>query len=75
MIPARLEINSDALLIKEAVEGNKRSLEILIMRYQDYIYNISLRLFLNPDDALDATQEVLIKLVTHLKTFNGKSQS
>ena len=39
MIPANLEINSDALLIKEAVEGNKRSLEILIMRYQDYIYN------------------------------------
>jgi RNA polymerase sigma factor (sigma-70 family) len=74
MIPAKLETNNDELLIKEAIEGNKRSLEILIMRYQDYIYNISLRLFLNPDDALDATQEVLIKVVTHLKTFNGKSK-
>lgn len=65
---------SDEMLISEAVLGNKKSLEILIKRYQDYVYNISLRLFLNPDDALDATQEVLIKVVTHLKTFNGKSQ-
>ena len=64
----------DSQLIAESVAGNKQSLEILIKRYQDYIYNISLRLFLNPDDALDATQEVLIKVITHLKTFSGKSK-
>ena len=63
----------DSQLIAESVAGNKQSLEILIKRYQDYIYNISLRLFLNPDDALDATQEVLIKVITHLKTFSCKS--
>lgn len=33
-----------------------------------------MRLFLDPDDALDATQEVLIKVVTHLKTFKGQSK-
>lgn len=63
----------DEVLIAEAVSGNKKSLELLIKRYQDYIFNISLRMFLNPDDALDATQEVLIKVVTSLKTFQGKS--
>lgn len=31
-------------------------------------------MFLNPDDALDATQEVLIKVFTKLNTFQGKSQ-
>jgi RNA polymerase sigma factor (sigma-70 family) len=67
-------ITSDEILVKESVAGNKQSLETLIKRYQDYIYNISLRLFLHPEDALDATQEVLIKVVTHLKTFNGKSR-
>jgi RNA polymerase sigma factor (sigma-70 family) len=35
---------------------------------------ILLRVFAHPDDALDATQEVLIKIVTYLKTFNGESQ-
>lgn len=66
--------NLDLELIKESVAGNKASLERLIKIHQDYIYNISLKLFLNPDDALDATQEVLIKVITALKTFKGESQ-
>jgi RNA polymerase sigma factor (sigma-70 family) len=65
---------SDELLIVEALDGNKKSLEVLIKRHQDYIYNISLKLFLNPDDALDATQEVLIKVVTSLRTFKGEAK-
>lgn len=65
---------ADDVLISESLAGNKDSLEILIKRHQDYIYNISLKLFLDPDDALDATQEVLIKVITSLKTFHGKSQ-
>jgi RNA polymerase sigma factor (sigma-70 family) len=65
---------SDEILITEAISGNKKSLETLVKRYQDYIYNISLRLFLSPDDALDATQEVLIKVVTRLKAFKGESK-
>lgn len=46
---------------------------MLCRRHQDYIYNVSLKLFLDPDDALDATQEVLIKVITRLKTFENKS--
>jgi RNA polymerase sigma factor (sigma-70 family) len=64
---------SDDELIIEALHGNKISLERLIKKHQDYIYNISLKFFLNPDDALDATQEVLIKVITHLKQFKKES--
>ncbi|MFY8022134.1 MAG: RNA polymerase sigma factor [Bacteroidia bacterium] len=64
----------DLQLIQESIAGNKASLEKLIKIHQDYIYNISLKLFLDPDDALDATQEVLIKVITSLKTFKGESQ-
>ena len=65
---------SDEALVVESVAGNRKALDTLLKRHQDYVYNIALRLFLNPDDALDATQEVLIKVVTSLKTFGGKSQ-
>lgn len=65
---------ADEVLIAEALSGDKESLEILIKRHQNYIYNISLKLFLDPEDALDATQEVLIKVITSLKTFQGKSR-
>ena len=67
-----LEI-SDQTLIHQFLEGNKKSLEKLIKRHQDYIYTISLKLFFNHDDALDATQEILIKIITRLKSFKGKS--
>ncbi|MBD2766388.1 RNA polymerase sigma factor [Hymenobacter sp. BT664] len=65
---------TDETLVADAVAGSRRALNTLLRRHQDYIYNIALRLFLHPDDALDATQEVLLKVVTHLKTFGGKSQ-
>ena len=64
----------DHQLITKSLEGNKTALTQLIKRHQDYIFNISLRLFLDHDDALDATQEVLIKVITNLKTYQGKSQ-
>lgn len=64
----------DHLLIKEAIAGNKKSLNQLVKIHQNYVYNISLKLFLNPDDALDATQEVLIKAITGLQTFRGESE-
>lgn len=64
----------DNQLIGQSLEGNKVALTKLIKRHQDYIFNISLRLFLDTDDALDATQEVLIKVITNLKTYQGKSQ-
>lgn len=64
----------DEELVAQAVAGDRKALDRLLKRHQDYIYNISLRLFLHPDDALDATQEVLIKVVTSLRTFGGKSQ-
>ena len=65
---------SDNTLIEEALEGNKTSLTLLIKRHQAFIYNVSLKMFLDPDDAMDATQEVLIKMFTRLNTFQQKSQ-
>ncbi|MGA2667291.1 MAG: RNA polymerase sigma factor [Ignavibacteria bacterium] len=64
---------TDVNLIKEAVSGNKDSLETLIRRHQDWIYNIALRMVFNPDEAADATQEVLIKIITKLSSFEGRS--
>ncbi len=63
----------DNILIQSALEGDKASLEILIKRHQDWIYNIALRMVWDPEDAKDVTQEVLIKIITHLSGFKGKS--
>ncbi|MFQ5629830.1 MAG: RNA polymerase sigma factor, partial [bacterium] len=38
-----------------------------------WIYNISLRMVWEPEDAADITQEILIKVITKLSTFRGQS--
>ncbi|MCZ8240024.1 MAG: RNA polymerase sigma factor [Leptospiraceae bacterium] len=69
-----LDEPNDFLLIQESLQGNKKSLESLLARHKDFIYNLSLRMFLDPDDAMDATQDILIKVITSLQSFQGKSQ-
>lgn len=64
----------DNELVNKALNGNKAALSSLIKKNQDYIYNIALKLFLQPRDAQDATQEVLIKVITNLKSFRQESQ-
>lgn len=61
-------------LIRMANSGDKKSLEEIILHIKDYVYNLSLKMLLFPEDAKDATQEILIKVITHLSTFNFKSQ-
>ena len=63
----------DRQLIESALSGSSESLEALVKRHQHYIYNIALKMALSPVDAEDITQEVLIKVVTKLSQFKGKS--
>lgn len=56
-----------------ARNGAKDSLETLVRTIQMPIYNIALRMLQDPLDAEDATQEILIKVVTHLGQFRGDS--
>lgn len=70
---AQYNQTEDLQLIEEALEGSSQSLEQLIQRHQHFIYNIALKMVLSPFDAEDITQEVLIKVVTKLSQFQGRS--
>jgi RNA polymerase sigma factor (sigma-70 family) len=59
--------------VKQAIGGDKKALEELILSVKDKIYNLSLRYLWHPQDAEDATQEILIRVITNLSTFEGKS--
>jgi RNA polymerase sigma factor (sigma-70 family) len=60
-------------LIDSAKEGSKESLEKIVSEIQDNIYGLALRMLYNPFDAKDATQEILIKVITSLNSFKGES--
>ena len=63
----------DRELVRLARGGNREALEQLITRHQAWIYNVVLRMVYLPQDAEDATQEILVKLMTKLSTFAGRS--
>lgn len=60
-------------LIKKALNGDKTALEGITIAIQDNIYYLSLRMLANPDDAIEATQDILIKVITNLSSFRFDS--
>ncbi|GAA3590200.1 RNA polymerase sigma factor [Flavivirga amylovorans] len=62
------------ILVEKANSGDKKSLEKVVIEIKDLVYNLALKMLLIPEEAKDATQEILIKVITHLGTFNYKSQ-
>ena len=56
-------------LISQATQGSREALEEVLHRIQDPVYAIALRMLFHPADAEDATQEILIKVITHLEGF------
>ncbi|MCI8711761.1 MAG: RNA polymerase sigma factor [Ruminococcus sp.] len=60
-------------LIDKATAGDKESLETLVTSVQDIVFNLSLRMLGTFADAEDATQDILLKMITHLSSFRGDS--
>jgi len=60
-------------LVREAQAGDQMALEKVVRDIQDRAHHLSMRILVNPEDARDATQEILILVITKLSTFEGKS--
>ncbi len=60
-------------LVDLAKQGRKEALEEIVRSVQGRIYNLALRALFLPADAEDATQEILIKVITHLAASSGKA--
>lgn len=59
--------------VDKATAGDKNALETLIAGVQDFVFNLSLRMLGTFADAEDATQDILLKMITHLSSFRGDS--
>jgi RNA polymerase sigma factor (sigma-70 family) len=60
-------------LARRAREGDREALESLVSAIQDRVYGLALRMLWHPEDARDAAQDILIRIVTRLSTFRGVS--
>lgn len=72
--PLVYERLSDPVLITRAKDGDARALETLCVRHAPRVERLARHLLATPEDAQDAAQESLAKLVKSIRQFRGESQ-
>ena len=61
---------TDRSLVARAAAGDRNALETLAHRHQPWIYNLAFRMVMVPQDAEDVTQDVLVKILTKLSSYD-----
>ena len=61
-------------LARHALDGDRDALDTLVRALQADLYGLALRMLWNREDAEDATQEILVRIVTRLSQFNFESR-
>ena len=67
--PMRLED-----VARRAIDGDRDALDNLVKDLQGDVYGLAVRMLWNREDAEDATQEILVRVVTRLSQFDFRSQ-
>lgn len=60
-------------LVAQAMSGDARALDALCRGLESPVFRLCLRMLGSRRDAEDATQEILVKVITHLSDFEGRS--
>ena len=61
------------LEVARAKAGDRNALEFVVRAVRQDVYGVALRFLWHPQDAEDATQEILIRVITGLAGFRGDS--
>jgi RNA polymerase sigma-70 factor (ECF subfamily) len=72
--PLVYERLSDPILVRRAKDGDEFALAALCRRHAPRVERIALHFLRDPEDARDAAQESLVKLVQRVGQFRGQSQ-
>lgn len=62
-----------ASLARRAIDGDRHAVAELVRALQADVYGLSLRILWHREDAEDATQEILVRVVTRLAQFDFRS--
>jgi len=60
-------------LASRAAGGDREALERVLMAARDDVYRLALRMLWHPQDAEDATQEALIRIMTRIGSYRGEA--
>jgi RNA polymerase sigma factor (sigma-70 family) len=59
--------------VRRAADGDLSAIDALLRAIEPGVFNLAVRMLGHFDDARDASQEILLKVVTHLSGFRGEA--
>lgn len=59
--------------LQAATRGDLAALDRVLLAIQPGVFNLAVRMLGNREDAADAAQEILLRVVTHLGSFRGEA--
>ena len=72
--PPRLTPLRELQLLEQHRQGDPKALSELLTTYQRRMYTICYRMFGRESDASDATQDAILKVISGLDSYDGRSQ-
>jgi RNA polymerase sigma-70 factor (ECF subfamily) len=66
-----MEQFTDQVLVEEILAGSRVAFDGLMKRYERWVYRISFSYTRDPEDAMDVTQDVFLKVYSKLDTYRG----
>ncbi len=65
---------NDSEIISKVINGDQQAYALLVERYQNYVFTLSLRFTKNREDAEEVSQDIFIKAYRALADFKGSSK-
>ncbi|WP_034261520.1 RNA polymerase sigma factor [Altibacter lentus] len=69
-----MNLTTDQYYIEKTMQGDTQAFGVLVERYQDFIYTITLRMVKNREEAEEVAQDSFIKAFESLASFRGESK-
>ncbi|WP_242132728.1 RNA polymerase sigma factor [Aestuariivivens marinum] len=66
--------NDDQYYIKQIIEGDTKAFTVLVDRYKDLVFTLTLRMLKNREEAEEVAQDTFIKVYKSLNRFKGDSK-
>lgn len=66
--------NDEHIIINQIIEGDSKAFALLVNRYKDLVFTLTIRMLKNREEAEEVSQDTFIKVYKSLSKFKGDSK-
>lgn len=76
LLPSKnhMSTDNDQIYITKILDGDTTAFAVLVNRYKNMVYTLTLRMLKNREEAEEVSQDTFVKIYKHLNKFKGDSK-